>query len=1091
MICSLGVSVNAEESELISVGKTVVAGIDGTGSENNDVTGHASADIMVNGDKTLSTWDKGEMWFLHSTNTADTIYLNIDLEDLYVITAIKWSSRYSRADSYSQDYQGMKIYGANSSDYSDKVEIGAVGTDVTGQTVECQLDVIDEYRYIRFEKTRRMGGQELYIYGYKNPESNANLSSLSVEGYEFDTEFTSANTSYSIISREFPKDNIVNVTAMAELEGSTISGIGEVTVDKEGINEICVKVTSPNKKATKAYTISFVVISSTDLLSVGKKVEAGIQGTGTQANDVASHAKESVMVDGDKTLSTWDKGEMWFLHSTNASDIIYLNVDLEDSYVITDIKWSSRYSSSDSYSQDYQGMKVYGANKADYSDKVEIGAVGTDVTGQTVECQLDVIDEYRYIRFEKTKRMGGQELYIYGFKNPQSNANLTALTVDGYTFDKAFTADKTDYTIISNGFPTDNKVIVTALPELEAATVNGTGDIKVQKYGINNIPLTVTSPNGKITKTYNINFIVTEIKNVSQGCSAVVYKTADSEAVDAGEVFDGDSEYKSVGSSSFKWKVTSAGYMQVDLGENSDYDLYKAVFRRGPNTSNKVITVLGSHDELFTQPVVLGKTTGKETNYGTNDTRQECMLSASEKYRYIRITASGDIYPYRIDIFGLPAIKEITSDGTTSVTVPSLYYEAGDMITTVIYNSDGSIKTGDVVTVPNAEAVTVSFTRADNETAKITILSNDKKVERKVILFESEITMMPANANYNGEKITSLAGVVGNVTVTKKIISNKTEAEYVVPVVALRDINDNFYKSAVGEKQKIAQSEEDADITVTIEVPENCDTKDLYLYLWDGISTMVPFAKAEPVIIGDSAKLYLLGDSLCAKYDASIAQRGWGMYMQDEFDSHIKVVNCAKGGNKLSDVMAEENAAEYFSWATVKSKLVSGDYVFVNLGYNERKNSDFTQYKKDLATIYNEGKDLGVTVIFVTPSFDTSTNTGVEVKNSTLNVTVAMKEAAEELGATCLDLNTYIWNHYQEMSPEDNSLQIVKDTYYLSKAYLASIGITDPATQGWSAAIKNNGQDLVHMNEAGAKLLSGAIADLLAQSGLRIVRYVK
>ena len=234
-----------------------------------------------------------------------------------------------------------------------------------------------------------------------------------------------------------------------------------------------------------------------------------------------------------------------------------------------------------------------------------------------------------------------------------------------------------------------------------------------------------------------------------------------------------------------------------------------------------------------------------------------------------------------------------------------------------------------------------------------------------------------------------------------------------------------------------------------------------------------------------------MGDSLCAKYDASIPQRGWGMYMQDEFDAHIQVVNCAKGGNKLSDVMAEGNAEEYFSWATIKSKLVSGDYVFVNLGYNERKSSDFTQYKADLATIYNEGRALGATVIFVTPSLDTSTNTGVPVSNSTLNVTAAMKEAAAELGATCLDMNTVIWNHYQTMSPDDDSLQIVKDTYYLSKAYLASVGITDPATQGWSAAIRNNGQDLVHMNEAGAKLLSSTIADLLAKTGLQIGKFVK
>ena len=135
------------------------------------------------------------------------------------------------------------------------------------------------------------------------------------------------------------------------------------------------------------------------LLSQGKPVDAGIL-DGVSHSDTAGFNSATVMVDGKTTTDT--KNLMWYEHSSVDGKTIYLNVDLQDSYAVTKIGWKGRYAPTtykNSSVYDWWNMKIYGANKSDYSDKKLIYTTGGTEYIQTPEFEIseENISEYHEI----------------------------------------------------------------------------------------------------------------------------------------------------------------------------------------------------------------------------------------------------------------------------------------------------------------------------------------------------------------------------------------------------------------------------------------------------------------------------------------------------------------------------------------------------------------------------------------------------------------------------------------------------------------------------------------------------------------------
>ena len=81
-------------------------------------------------------------------------------------------------------------------------------------------------------------------------------------------------------------------------------------------------------------------------------------------------------------------------------------------------------------------------------------------------------------------------------------------------------------------------------------------------------------------------------------------------------------------------------------------------------------------------------------------------------------------------------------------------------------------------------------------------------------------------------------------------------------------------------------------------------------------------------------KVHTIGDSTMAPYDPSqTVTRGWGMYLQDFLTENLLVANYAHGGCSTRSFYEDSRF-----WATTKTQLAEGDYVFIQFAHNDEKN---------------------------------------------------------------------------------------------------------------------------------------------------------
>ena len=139
-------------------------------------------------------------------------------------------------------------------------------------------------------------------------------------------------------------------------------------------------------------------------------------------------------------------------------------------------------------------------------------------------------------------------------------------------------------------------------------------------------------------------------------------------------------------------------------------------------------------------------------------------------------------------------------------------------------------------------------------------------------------------------------------------------------------------------------------------------------------------------------KVHTIGDSTMAEYDENTTdKRGWGMYLGSFFDPEfVTVNNCGKSG---ADTRAFYTGAAY--WASVKSRMTAGDYLFIQFAHNDegtvtygmdnleyaaycaanglpaptdaRGTNPQTTYRDMLRAFIDEARALGVTPVLVGP----------------------------------------------------------------------------------------------------------------------------
>ncbi|MBR3075387.1 MAG: pectin esterase [Bacteroidales bacterium] len=136
-------------------------------------------------------------------------------------------------------------------------------------------------------------------------------------------------------------------------------------------------------------------------------------------------------------------------------------------------------------------------------------------------------------------------------------------------------------------------------------------------------------------------------------------------------------------------------------------------------------------------------------------------------------------------------------------------------------------------------------------------------------------------------------------------------------------------------------------------------------------------------------------------------ERGWGMMFQNFLDNGAQVINYARNGRSTKSVI------DLGEWAKVYEAVQPGDWVFIQYGHNDSKQSDSLRYAaaygayQDNLRAFIEGvRAKGGNPVLLTPVARRWFKQAGLDRNCHGDYPAAMKQVAEESGTPLLDVTT-------------------------------------------------------------------------------------
>lgn len=168
--------------------------------------------------------------------------------------------------------------------------------------------------------------------------------------------------------------------------------------------------------------------------------------------------------------------------------------------------------------------------------------------------------------------------------------------------------------------------------------------------------------------------------------------------------------------------------------------------------------------------------------------------------------------------------------------------------------------------------------------------------------------------------------------------------------------------------------------------------------------------------------LRLMGDSTMADKDLSYEnpERGWGQRLKSHVDTNVVVANYAQNGRSTRSVQT------LGIWDRVKNDLKAGEYLFIQFGHNDSKESDTTRYaaafgayQDNIRLFVDHALKVGAKPVLFTPVsrrwFDDEGNLK---KNCHGDYPAAVTQVAEEYGLPIIDANTITQNWLSQLGDE-------------------------------------------------------------------------
>ena len=239
-----------------------------------------------------------------------------------------------------------------------------------------------------------------------------------------------------------------------------------------------------------------------------------------------------------------------------------------------------------------------------------------------------------------------------------------------------------------------------------------------------------------------------------------------------------------------------------------------------------------------------------------------------------------------------------------------------------------------------------------------------------------------------------------------------------------------------------------------------------------------PFAALAAWLLLSSFTVHLMGDSTMAEKNLANGnpERGWGMMFQNFLDKDVTVVNYAQNGRSTKSFI------DLGLWDKVYNAVQPGDYVFIQFGHNDAKQSDSTRYaapwgayQDNLRTFVDGVRQKGGNPVLLTPVARRWFKDGKLDKECHGDYPAAMKAVAEEKGVTLLDITTSSLNWLEALGDE------------ASRPYFMNL---EPGK--WACAPEGK-TDNTHTVAAGARkvteLVCDSIKDQIPEIAEHLVRY--
>ncbi|PWK18130.1 DNA sulfur modification protein DndE [Arcicella aurantiaca] len=225
----------------------------------------------------------------------------------------------------------------------------------------------------------------------------------------------------------------------------------------------------------------------------------------------------------------------------------------------------------------------------------------------------------------------------------------------------------------------------------------------------------------------------------------------------------------------------------------------------------------------------------------------------------------------------------------------------------------------------------------------------------------------------------------------------------------------------------------------------------------------------------DKPRIFLIGDSTCANknpYDEP--EMGWGQAFPQLFTNAVEIQNHAVNGRSTKSFRTLGH------WKKVNDQLHKGDFVFIQFGHNDQKESDTTRYaapqtdyRKNLIRYIEETQAKGATPILLTPVMRRKFDENGKFVDQHGEYPKVVREIAQQYHLYLIDAHKESQKIIEQHGVEGSK-----------KMFMIFGG-------GIYSKFPKSNEDNTHFSPYGARLMANMVADEMVKQGNPLKSFLK